>query len=87
MIAFFLGLVFLGIFAVVFYIFYSNHVSVLKAPLTHRKYSWKDVLASNKDLLPAVVLVFVIFLIILVMVVTGVGATESNTYYYHLGGS
>lgn len=74
--------IFLVGFSIVFYLLYSYHVSVPRVPLTHRKSSYKEVLLNNKDLVPLVVLIIVISLIIIVIATTGVGATESNIYYY-----
>lgn len=74
MITFYLGLLFLMIFAIGFYKFYSKH----------RKYSWWDTVLNDQDILLMIILTIIISLIILTIALTGVGATESNIYYYHI---
>lgn len=57
-------------------------------PRLHRKWTWRDELKDNyNEWLPLATILLVLSLILVVIVVTGVGATESNMYYYHLGGS
>lgn len=78
---------FLSVFAVCFYFYYSRKTSPAP-PSLHRKWTWKDELKDNyKDWLPLATIILVLTLIIVFMIVNGVGATESNIYYYHLGGS